>query len=65
MGLRQTIAEDGLFRAICTDRGSDYFHTPKAGGKIDKTRLTELGRSRPEIPRTQRGRALRLASPHI
>ena len=34
-----------LFRAFYTDRGSHYFHTPKAGGKVDKTKLTQVGRA--------------------
>src|SRR6267154_906096 len=33
LGLSQTIAEQGLFRAFYTDRGSHYFFTPRAGGK--------------------------------
>jgi hypothetical protein len=45
LGLSETIAENGLFRAFYTDRGSHYFHTPKAGGKVDKTRLTQVGRA--------------------
>ncbi len=44
-GLAETIAEQGLFRALYTDRGSHYFHTPKAGGKVDKSRLTQVGRA--------------------
>lgn len=45
LGLGETIAEKGLFRAFYTDRGSHYFLTPKAGGKVDKTRLTQVGRA--------------------
>lgn len=45
LGLSETIAGKGLFRAFYTDRGSHYFHTPKAGGKVDKTRLTQVGRA--------------------
>jgi hypothetical protein len=44
-GLGATIAAHGLFRALYTDRGSHYFHTPKAGGKVDKTRPTQVGRA--------------------
>ena len=44
-GLAETIAGHGLFRAFYTDRGAHYFHTPKAGGKVDKTRLTQVGRA--------------------
>jgi hypothetical protein len=31
LSLAETIAKKGLFRALYTDRGSHYFHTPKAG----------------------------------
>ena len=44
-GLHETIAAKGLFSAFYTDRGSHYFHTPKAGGKVDKTRPTQVGRA--------------------
>jgi hypothetical protein len=44
-GIAETIAVHGLFRSFYTDRGSHYFHTPKAGGKVDKTRLTQVGRA--------------------
>lgn len=44
-GLFETIAERGLFRAFYTDRGSHYFFTPKAGGKVDKTKPTQVGRA--------------------
>jgi hypothetical protein len=45
LGLGETIAAKGLFSALYTDRGSHYFHTPKAGGKVDKTKPTQLGRA--------------------
>jgi hypothetical protein len=45
LGLAETIAARGLFGALYTDRGSHYFHTPKAGGRVDKTRLTQFGRA--------------------
>jgi hypothetical protein len=45
MGLAETIAEHGLFGAFYTDRGSHYFVTPKAGGKVDKTQPTQVGRA--------------------
>jgi transposase len=45
LGLAETIAAKGLFRALYTDRGSHYFYTPKAGGKVDKTKLTQVGRA--------------------
>lgn len=45
IGLSETIAARGLFSALYTDRGSHYFHTPKAGAKVDPTRLTQVGRA--------------------
>ena len=44
-GLLEVIAEHGLFRALYTDRASHYFHTAEAGGKVDKTKLTQVGRA--------------------
>ena len=41
----QTIAQYGLFASLYSDRGSHYFLTPQAGGKVDKLRLTEVGRA--------------------
>jgi transposase len=43
--LRQVIEQQGLFCSLYTDRGSHFFHTPKAGGAVDKSRLTEIGRA--------------------
>ena len=31
--------------SLYTDRGSHYFHTAEAGGKIDRSRLTQVGRA--------------------
>jgi len=44
-GLAEVIARHGLFCALYSDRGSHYFHTPKAGGKVDKTRPSQVGRA--------------------
>jgi transposase len=44
-GLAETIAAKGLFRAFYTDRGGHYFYTPKAGGKVDKAKPTQVGRA--------------------
>ena len=44
-GLGQTIARYGLFASLYCDRGSHYFVTPLAGGKIDREQLTEVGRA--------------------
>ena len=31
--------------SLYTDRGSHYFHTPEAGGKVDRACLTQVGRA--------------------
>jgi len=42
-GVRKVIVGHGLFCALYTDRGSHYWHTPVAGGKVDKVNLTQFG----------------------
>jgi hypothetical protein len=44
-GLAETIGAHGLFGALYTDRGSHYFHTPNAGGKVAKQAPTQVGRA--------------------
>lgn len=44
-GLRETIERHGLFCSLYTDRGSHYFHTPKAGEPVDRRHLTQVGRA--------------------
>jgi transposase len=44
-GLREIVATHGLFCSLYTDRGSHYFFTPEAGGKVSKTVLTQVGRA--------------------
>ncbi len=44
-GLLQVIERYGLFCSLYTDRAGHYFHTPEAGGKVDKSRLTQVGRA--------------------
>ena len=48
-GLAETIAARGLFSSFYTDRGSHYFWTPKAGEKVDRGRLTQVGRALLEL----------------
>lgn len=43
--LAEVIDEHGLFCALYTDRGSHYFHTPKAGEKVAKEQPTQVGRA--------------------
>jgi len=45
LGLAETVSEHGLFAALYTDRGGHYFTTQQAGGKVDKTQLTQVGRA--------------------
>lgn len=44
-GLREVIETRGLFSSLYTDRGSHYWYTEEAGGKVDKTRLTQVPRA--------------------
>jgi hypothetical protein len=48
-GLRTVIDNKGLFCALYSDRGSHFFVTPKAGEKVDKHRLTQVGRALKEL----------------
>jgi transposase len=48
-GLRTVIESKGLFCALYSDRGSHFFVTPKAGEKVDKHRLTQVGRALKEL----------------
>lgn len=43
--LAEVVAAKGLFCALYTDRGSHYFTTPKAGGRVSRTLLTQVGRA--------------------
>src|SRR6266567_6829326 len=44
-GIAEVIAKYGLFCELYTDRGSHYFHTPKAGEPVSKTIRTQVGRA--------------------
>lgn len=44
-GLQQVIEAQGLFSSLYTDRGSHYWYTEETGGKVDKTRLTQVHRA--------------------
>lgn len=47
--LREVIERKGLFCALYSDRASHFFLTPKAGERVDKTRLTQVGRALREL----------------
>ena len=44
-GIGEVIRAKGLFSSFYSDRGSHYWHTPEAGGKVDKKTLTQFGRA--------------------
>src|ERR1700747_251583 len=48
-GLKAVIESKGVFCALYSDRGSHFWLTPKAGGKIDTHRLTQVGRALREL----------------
>jgi len=72
MGVSEVIEQHGLFCSLYTDRGSHYWYTPKAGGKVDKTHLTQFGRAMhqlgiemiPAYSPEARGRSERAFSTH-
>ena len=43
--LLEVFGQHGLPLSLYTDRGSHYFHTPKAGGPVDRKHLTQVGRA--------------------
>lgn len=44
-GLGEVIAQHGLFCSLYADRASHYWHTPVAGGKVDRDNPTQVGRA--------------------
>lgn len=44
-GIKEVIDKHGIFASLYTDRGSHYWHTPEAGGKVDKENPTQFGRA--------------------
>jgi len=48
-GLQEVIQKKGVFCALYSDRGSHFFYTPTAGGKVDKSRPTQVGRAMQEL----------------
>src|SRR5882724_3196020 len=44
-GLEEVFGRHALPLSLYTDRGSHYFHTPEAGGAVDRTCLTQVGRA--------------------
>ena len=47
--VRQVVESKGIFCALYSDRASHFFVTPKAGGKVDPSRVTQFGRALQEL----------------
>ena len=47
--IREVIETQGIFCALYSDRASHFFVTPKAGGKVDESQVTQLGRALKEL----------------
>ena len=45
VGIGEAIEKKGLFCSLHADRGSHYWHTPEAGGKVDRNNPTRVGRA--------------------
>lgn len=71
-GVMDVIDKRGLFCSFYSDRGSHYWHTPEAGGKVDKNNPTQFGRAMAHLGITMiaayspeaRGRSERAFSTH-
>lgn len=71
-GVKDVLLARGLFCSFYSDRGSHYWHTPEAGGKVDKKNLTQFGRAMhqlgiemiPAYSPEARGRSERAFSTH-
>jgi hypothetical protein len=48
-GVQEVIAARGLFSSFYSDRGSHYWHTPEAEGKVDRDKLTQFGRAMKQL----------------
>jgi hypothetical protein len=48
-GVREVVEKQGWFASLYSDRGGPFFYTPKAGGKVDPNRPTQLGRALKEL----------------
>jgi transposase len=48
-GLREVVEVKGVFCALYSDRGSHFFVTVKEGDKVEKRRLTQVGRAMKDL----------------
>lgn len=44
-GIHDVVSKHGVFASLYSDRGSHYWNTPEAGGKVDKGNPTQFGRA--------------------
>ena len=49
LGLYHVVVTKGIFCSLYSDRAGHFFHTPKAGGKVDLANLTQIGRALYEL----------------
>src|SRR5216684_282794 len=47
--LREVVEQRGTFCSLYSDRGSHFWLTPKAGERVDRQRLTQVGRAMREL----------------
>jgi len=47
--LKDVVERKGLFCALYSDRAHHFFHTPKAGQRVDHRQLTQVGRAMKEL----------------
>lgn len=47
--IREVVERKGVFCALYTDRASHFFYTPKAGGVVDRSQVTQVGRALKEL----------------
>ena len=47
--VREVVQQQGIFCALYSDRASHFFVTPKAGGKVDASQVTQFGRALQEL----------------
>jgi len=47
--LKHVVETKGVFCTLYSDRGSHFWQTPKAGGKVDRQQLTQVGRALREL----------------
>jgi transposase len=48
-GVQDVIASRGLFSSFYSDRGSHYWHTPDADGRVERGKLTQFGRAMKQL----------------